>query len=114
MGFKITLGINYLCKLFSINEKQVYKKYAYFDKENTRDFASFLTGISRPTINRFYKTIRERIAELCKEESPFCNGEVELDESYFGARRVRGLRGRGAKGKNPVLGMLKRGDKVYV
>ncbi|MBS9768491.1 MAG: IS1595 family transposase [Flavobacteriaceae bacterium] len=74
---------------------------------------AFLTGISRPTINRFYKTFRERIAELCEAESPFSNGEIELDESYFGARRVRGLRGRGAKGKIPVFGMLKRGDKVY-
>ncbi|MBS9768492.1 MAG: AAA family ATPase [Flavobacteriaceae bacterium] len=39
--FKITLEINYLCKLFCINEKQVYKKHAYFDKKNERDFASF-------------------------------------------------------------------------
>ena len=44
--------------------------------------------------------IRERIAEICESESPFENGEIELDESYFGARRVRGIRGRGAKGKN--------------
>lgn len=72
-----------------------------------------LTGISRQTINKFYSKIRERIAELCEEESPFKNGEVELDESYFGARRVRGLRGRGAKGKTAVFGMLKRGEKVY-
>ena len=41
------------------------------------------------------------------------NGEVELDESYFGVRRVRGLRGRGARGKIPVFGMLKRREKVY-
>jgi transposase len=46
-------------------------------------------------------------------ESPFKNGEIELDESYFGARRVRGIRGRGARGKIPVFGMLKPGDKVY-
>ena len=26
---------------------------------------------------------------------------------------MRGVRGRGAKGKIPVFGMLKRGDKVY-
>ena len=45
--------------------------------------------------------------------SPFAEGAVELDESYFGAKRVRGVRGRGAKGKIPVFGMLKRGGKVY-
>ena len=41
------------------------------------------------------------------------DGEVEVDESYFGARRVRGKRGRGAKGKVPVIGLLKRHGKVY-
>ena len=41
------------------------------------------------------------------------NNEVEFDESYFGARRVRGKRGRGAKGKTPVVGLLKRKGRVY-
>jgi transposase-like protein len=41
-------------------------------------------------------------------------GEFELDESYFGAKRVRGKRGRGAAGKTPVFGLLKRGEKVFV
>jgi transposase len=36
-----------------------------------------------------------------------------VDESYFGARRVKGKRGRGALGKVKVFGMKKRGDKVY-
>jgi hypothetical protein len=40
-------------------------------------------------------------------------GQIEVDESYFGARRVRGKRGCGALGKTIVLGLLKRGDKVY-
>jgi len=53
------------------------------------------------------------MTELCEAESPFENGEVELYESYFGTRRVRGIRGRGAKGKIPVFGMLKRGERVY-
>jgi transposase len=72
-----------------------------------------ITHISRPTINKIFSGIRERIAAYCESESPFKNGEIELDESYFGAKRVRGVRGRGAKGKVPVFGMLKRGDKVY-
>jgi transposase-like protein len=40
-------------------------------------------------------------------------GEVELDESYFRARRIKGKRGRGAAGKTVVFGVLKRDDKVY-
>ena len=39
---------------------------------------------------------------------------INLDESYFGARRVRGKRGRGAASKMPMFGLLKRGDKVFV
>jgi|TARA_R110001606_G_scaffold157934_2_gene301243 transposase len=34
------------------------------------------------------------------------------DESYFGGRR-KGKRGRGAAGKVPVFGLLKRNGKVY-
>ena len=32
------------------------------------------------------------------------DGEIEIDESYFGVKRVRGKRGRGANGKVPVFG----------
>ena len=35
-----------------------------------------------------------------------------MDESYFGGRR-KGKRGRGAGGKVPVFGLLKRGGRVY-
>ena len=41
-----------------------------------------------------------------------CCGEIEVDESYFGGHR-KGKRGRGAGGKVPVFGLLKRGGKVY-
>jgi transposase len=71
------------------------------------------TGLNRGTVNNIFGKLRERIAEICEAESPFENGEIELDESYFGARRVRGKRGRGAQGKTPVFGILKRGNKVY-
>lgn len=36
-----------------------------------------------------------------------------MDESYFGARRVRGKRGRGASGKTIVFGIFKRNGYVY-
>lgn len=40
------------------------------------------------------------------------DGEVEVDESYFGGQR-KGKRGRGATGKVAVFGLLKRNGKVY-
>ena len=52
--------------------------------------------VNRNTVNRYLATFRKRIARFCEAESPI-NGEVEVDESYFGARRVKGIRGRGAR-----------------
>ena len=74
---------------------------------------SQLCGINRNTASNIYDKIRQRIYEDCEKHSPLGNGKIELDESYFGARRVRGKRGRGAQGKIPVFGMLKRDGKVY-
>ena len=103
---------NYI-KVTHISERKTREIIRLFSLDIEAKKTAEITGVSRPTINRFYNTFRERIAEICEVESPFENGEIELDESYFGARRVRGIRGRGARGKTPVFGMLKRGDKVY-
>jgi len=74
---------------------------------------SDLSGVSRNSINKILKTLRTKIAEHCEQESPFEKGEIELDESYFGARRVRSKRGRGAHGKTIVFSMIIRHGKVY-
>jgi transposase len=72
-----------------------------------------LTGLTTKTVNSIYLKIRKRIAQACERESPFVSGEVEADELYFGARRVRGKKGRGAGGKTPVFGLFKRNGQVY-
>src|ERR1039457_1745296 len=74
---------------------------------------SNLTRVSRVTINNIMQGVRQRIAKFCEAESPFI-GEIEVDESYFGARRVKGKRGRGAYGKTIVFGIFKRNGKVYI
>lgn len=71
-----------------------------------------IAGVNRNTVNRYLAAFRECIAYFCEAESPV-KGEVEIDESYFGARRVRGLRGRGARGKTIVFGLFKRNGRVY-
>ena len=53
------------------------------------------------------------IAQYCDANSVFEVGEIEVDESNFGAKRVRGKRCRGARGKTIVFGLLKRDSKVY-
>ena len=80
------------------------------DMEATK--AAALTGLNRNTVNLYFRHFRGRIATLCEAESPR-RGQVEIDESYFGGRRIRGKRGRGAFKKVPVFGLLKRRGKVY-
>ena len=71
-----------------------------------------LTGLNRNTVNKYLRFIREKIASYCELESPF-SGEVEVDESFFGARHVKGKRGRGAYGKTIVFGIFRRNGKVF-
>src|ERR1044071_2140170 len=69
-------------------------------------------GINRHSAERVYQVIRRCLARECELHSPL-GGEVECDESYFGARRVRGKRGRGGRGKTIVFGIYKRNGRVY-
>ena len=55
------------------------------------------------------KKLQLKLLEFFKE---LFDGEIELDESYFGGIR-KGKRGRGAGGKTAVFGLLKRNGKVY-
>ena len=71
-----------------------------------------ITGLNRNTINRYLNGIRTRIEEHCDNESPF-SGDIEVDESYFGPRRVKGKTGRGAGDKTIVFGIFQRNGKVY-
>jgi len=74
--------------------------------------AADLTRVNRNTANLFYKKLRIIILHFTEKLSPFFDGEIEVDESYFGGVR-KGKRGRGAAGKTPVFGLLKRSGKVY-
>ncbi len=95
-----------------ISEKKFREVLRYFSKDFTAEQTADLTNISRVSINRVYELFRKRISELLGGNGKL-GGEVEVDESYFGARRVRGKKGRGARGKVPVVGLLKRHGKVY-
>lgn len=65
-----------------------------------------MTHLNRNMINEIFDGIRKKIFLFWNTHERF-SGEIELDESYFGAQRLRGKRGRGAAGKNPVFGVLK-------
>ena len=96
-----------------ISEKKFKDILRYFCEDLNATSAAKLSGVSRNSVNRIYAELRQRIAHESISNVPQL-GEFEVDESYFGAKRVRGKRGRGAAGKTPVFGILKRGGNVYV
>ena len=89
------------------------KLIEHFVAGTTARCAAALVGVHRNTAAYYFQRLRELIAHNTKQEASiaFC-GEIEVDESYFGGAR-KGKRGRGAVGKVPVFGLLKRGGKVY-
>ena len=109
----------------SRTNKNKYYKHSHISESKFRSFlkcfsldlnayeTSKLTGISHKTCKKIFHKLRVYIYENLLENK-IDSGEFELDESYFGAKRVRGKRGRGAAGKTPVFGLLKRDGNVYV
>jgi len=99
-----------------ISEKKFREIVKYFSLDLNATQITNLTGLNRNTINKILTLIRVRIFKITKEDIlqyvPLM-GYIEVDESYFGAKRVKGKRGRGAKGKTIVFGLLKRDDRVY-
>jgi transposase len=83
----------------------------FFVAGATARAAAEVLSVNRNTARLFFHRLRIIIMEEQEKCSPF-TGEVEVDESYFGGKR-KGKRGRGAGGKVPVFGLLKRGGKVY-
>ena len=94
----------------------VYKQdrlIEHFVSGSTARTAAALVGVNKTSAAYFYHRLREIIVfEIEQESHDYFEGEIEVDESYFGGRR-KGKRGRGAAGKVPVFGLLKRGGKVY-
>ena len=83
----------------------------HFVAGTTARTAASLVGVNKNTAAYYFHRLRELICAAIDDDTPF-HGEIEVDESYFGGKR-KGKRGRGAAGKVPVFGILKRGGKVY-
>ncbi|EXC40958.1 putative transposase, partial [Acinetobacter baumannii 273929] len=99
------------CKLDKNTQRKLVE---FFVAEVTARTAANLLDIQPNTAALFYRKIREIIMyHLDQTADDIFEGEVELDESYFGGTR-KGKRGRGAGGKVAVFGILKRGGMVYV
>ena len=83
----------------------------FFVSGATARTAAALVGVHRNPAALYYHRLRQLICQVVEDSTPFF-GEIEVDESYFGGIR-KGKRGRGAAGKVPFFGILKRGGRVY-
>ena len=85
----------------------------HFVSCSTARCAARLVGVNKTTAAHYFHRLRELIAlQMEQEADDIFAGEIEVDESYFGGHR-KGNRGRGAAGKVPVFGLLKRGGRVF-
>jgi transposase-like protein len=95
-----------------ISEAKFREIIKYFSEDLNATQISNLTNISRPTINKYLKAIRTRIAEYCTLDSPFSETK-EMIENYFNDRNIRDRRGSTTAEKTALFGLVKRGDRVY-
>ncbi len=101
-------------KFSRLSAYKIKKIITCFSEDLPASKTAKILNINRNTINNYYNQFREKIFEHLQNVQTKFSGEIELDESYFGAKRIRGKRGRGAAGKTPVFGLLKRNGEVYV
>jgi len=94
-----------------LTEKQQDRLAEFFVAGVTARTAADLLEINRKTAAYFFHRLRQIVAAQLEKSFPLA-GRIEVDESYFGGHR-KGKRGRGAAGKVPVFGLLKRGGRVY-
>ncbi len=76
-------------------------------RKSTRDL-----GFSYNMVRNHYMNYRVEIFDYLAEEFRKLSGEIECDESYFGGKK-KGPRGRGAREKVKVFGMLERQGRIF-
>jgi len=70
-------------------------------------------SVSYPTALNVFDSIRYAILYSLAKTDDILKGEIEADEAYFGGKR-KGNRGRGARNKTIVFGILERNGKAHV
>ena len=106
--------MKYNTKLSDYQLKKIIKHFCV-DIEASK--TALLTGFNRNTINRWYGIFRHEIYRCQSEQKDLLYGSIEVDESYFGAKRQRGFHGKLKRGrgtlKQPVFGIFERDGRVY-
>jgi transposase-like protein len=96
-------------KISETKFRQIVKLFAL---DLTATQITAIVGLNPKTVDLLISKIRARILLMSRSDDA-TTGVYEADESYFGPRRVKGKRGRGAGSKTIVFGLYKRNGKVY-
>ena len=94
-----------------LSQYKQYKLIELFVAGVTARTAAELVGVNKSTAAYYFHRLRLLIFQNSPHLEMF-DGEIEVDESYFGGHR-KGKRGRDAAGKVAVFGLLKRNGQVY-
>lgn len=94
---------NKYVKLSRISEAKFRQILKFFHLDLSASQIKSLNGLNRNIVNRYLNEVLSRIALYCEAQSPF-QGEIEVDESFFGAKRDKGKLYRGALGVTIVFG----------
>lgn len=102
-------------KYAPISIYKLKKIISCFCLDLTATQTSLLLGVNRNSVNKYFNKFRIKIYYHQVSEMSKFVGEIEMDESYFGPRRVKGRstkRGRGTH-RQPVFGIFERNGNVY-
>ena len=84
-----------------LSDYKLKKIMRCFCDDLTASTTAKILSINRNTINAYFTEFRVKILENSIKEHNKEFGIFELDESYFGARRIRGKRGARSCWENP-------------
>ena len=101
-----------------ISKRLIHKILGCFCLDIDATRTAKLVGVNRKTVNRIFMYCRLAIFWYrSKRRREMVGGEVEVDESYHGAKRKRGFHGKLKRGrgthKQPVFGIFERAGEVF-
>jgi len=93
-----------------LSERKVRELIKLFSEDLTATQIANITGISRITVNAYFKLIRTHIAKFCEERNPFhfTNGTVTYHASENGIASENG-----AGSKKSFYGIFKNDDSIH-
>lgn len=85
-----------------------------FSEDLTATATARITGVNRNTVNRYFTGIREKIVRhSIAEYNELMNG-IKAETLRFEAKTVLGKRLKRVLQERPILGLLRRGKKVFI